>query len=185
MERQDWLRAARRALVRSGPEAVGVEPLARELKVTKGSFYWHFKNREELLECLLQEWEEETRALFRQAEACASPQEALQFLGEYLKKSVASPLGEYPPDVGIFNWAAMCPRIAPRVNRIERMRIDALTRITGRADRAELAYLVWLGFLLRRHRSPGTAADFPLFFEMMLELLSPAKKRKKARRKHV
>lgn len=184
MERQDWLRVARLALIRTGPDGVAVEPLARQLKVTKGSFYWHFKNREELLECLLQDWEEETRVLFRAAEACASPKEALQFLADYLKKAVGSPLGEYPPDVGIFNWAATCPRIAPRVNRIERMRIDALTRITGRPDRAELAYLVWLGFLFRRHRSPGTAADFPLFLEMMLELLAPARRQKKESPKH-
>ena len=62
-DRNDWLRAARRALLHRGPEGVRVEPLAAILGVTKGSFYWHFTNRRELLEALLREWEEETRLL--------------------------------------------------------------------------------------------------------------------------
>src|SRR5207247_4105060 len=48
--KDDWLRGARLALLREGPNGVRVEPLARELGVTKGSFYWHFHDREDLLE---------------------------------------------------------------------------------------------------------------------------------------
>src|SRR5438067_13057108 len=59
----DWLKAARVALLHRGPDAVRVEPLARELGVTKGSFYWHFRDRSDLLEALLAEWEEETSLL--------------------------------------------------------------------------------------------------------------------------
>ena len=40
----------------SGLDGVRVEPLARRLGVTKGSFYWHFRGREELLEALLARW---------------------------------------------------------------------------------------------------------------------------------
>jgi len=57
--RNDWLKAARIALLRAAWKQCGVEKLARDLKVTKGSFYWHFTDREELLEILLREWEEE------------------------------------------------------------------------------------------------------------------------------
>ena len=59
LSRNDWLKAARMALLTGGVEAVRVEKLARNLRVTKGSFYWHFKDREELLDLLLREWEEE------------------------------------------------------------------------------------------------------------------------------
>src|ERR1035438_2182029 len=59
LNRDDWLKAARLALLTGGVEAVRVEKLARNLRVTKGSFYWHFKDREELLALLLREWEEE------------------------------------------------------------------------------------------------------------------------------
>ena len=53
----DWLSAALDALVAGGPQAVKVERLARGLGVTKGSFYWHFANRHELLLAALDLWE--------------------------------------------------------------------------------------------------------------------------------
>jgi AcrR family transcriptional regulator len=182
MDASNWLRAARLALIRGGPSAVRVELLARDLKVTKGSFYWHFKNREALLEALLHEWEVETETLFRDVEMRSDPAAALQFLGEYVQKSMSSPPGEYPPDLAIFNWAATDPKVAERVNRVERIRIDTLVRITGRPDRVELAYLVWLGFILRRHRSPGTAEDLPLLWSSVAEYLIPAHRKSKVRK---
>ncbi len=45
----DWTEAALVALARGGLAAVGVEPLAKELGATKGSFYWHFADRNELI----------------------------------------------------------------------------------------------------------------------------------------
>lgn len=53
----DWAEAALDAIGRRGVEGVAVEPIARELGVTKGSFYWHFPNREALLVAALQRWE--------------------------------------------------------------------------------------------------------------------------------
>lgn len=55
---QDWAEAALDAIGHRGVEGVAVEPLARELGVTKGSFYWHFPNREALLVAALKRWEE-------------------------------------------------------------------------------------------------------------------------------
>lgn len=55
--REDWIVAARRMLVRSGVDNVKVDRLASDLRTTRGSFYWHFKHREALLEALLQDWE--------------------------------------------------------------------------------------------------------------------------------
>jgi AcrR family transcriptional regulator len=56
LERQDWIEAGLSVLGEGGVEAVRVEPLARRMKVTKGSFYWHFKNRNDLLEAIVAEW---------------------------------------------------------------------------------------------------------------------------------
>lgn len=53
----DWARAALETMAAGGMEAVAVEPLARRLGVTKGSFYWHFANREALLRAALELWE--------------------------------------------------------------------------------------------------------------------------------
>jgi AcrR family transcriptional regulator len=56
--RDDWLKASLR-LCEKGIDAVKVAPLAEQMGVTTGSFYWHFKNRRELLEALLAYWERE------------------------------------------------------------------------------------------------------------------------------
>lgn len=52
----DWVQAALEALVEDGIEAVQVTVLARRLQVTRGSFYWHFDSREDLLVALVEEW---------------------------------------------------------------------------------------------------------------------------------
>ena len=57
LTRDDWAEAALAALARGGIEAVAVEPIAASLGATKGSFYWHFKNRDALIEAALALWE--------------------------------------------------------------------------------------------------------------------------------
>ena len=54
---EDWLRAAAKRLAKSGPAALAVEALARDLGVTKGSFYWHFRDRPALFAALIAQWE--------------------------------------------------------------------------------------------------------------------------------
>ena len=56
LDKQDWIDAAVRALAERGIEAVRIEQLARDLQVTKGSFYWHFRDRNALLRTLLEAW---------------------------------------------------------------------------------------------------------------------------------
>lgn len=56
LTREDWVSAAWDMLGESGLDGVRVEPLARRLGVTKGSFYWHFKDRQQLVEALLDRW---------------------------------------------------------------------------------------------------------------------------------
>jgi AcrR family transcriptional regulator len=56
LTRDDWISGAWDMLGESGLDGVRIEPLARRLGVTKGSFYWHLKGREELLEALLGRW---------------------------------------------------------------------------------------------------------------------------------
>lgn len=53
---EDWLHEARKFLTQKGIAEVKVEPIARSLGVTAGSFYWHYQNRQELHKALLREW---------------------------------------------------------------------------------------------------------------------------------
>jgi AcrR family transcriptional regulator len=52
----DWVNEAIEVLVTRSIEHVRVEPLAKRLGATKGSFYWHFKDRAALLDAVIEEW---------------------------------------------------------------------------------------------------------------------------------
>lgn len=56
LTREDWIEAATKRLISRSIDAVRVESLATELKVSRGSFYWHFKSRGELLDAILSHW---------------------------------------------------------------------------------------------------------------------------------
>jgi len=56
LTREHWIKAARKQLVSGGIDEVKVDRLARKLKVTRGSFYWHFKDRKDLLDAILNGW---------------------------------------------------------------------------------------------------------------------------------
>lgn len=188
--RDDWMRAARKALLKGGAESVRVERLARDLRVTKGSFYWHFKDRREILEALLREWEEETAELTAEALRHDDPRAGLRNLLETVKRTVVlSERGEAPSDAAMFAWAAVSPEVSRRVNQVERRRLAFFTELTGLPDRAELGYYAYLGFIMRRRRVPEAAASFPLLAEMLYELFlgsgarrRPAKSRSRKKR---
>lgn len=57
--RVEWIDAAFKTLIESGVSSVHVEALAKRLGVTKGSFYWHFKDRTELLDAVLEKWRDQ------------------------------------------------------------------------------------------------------------------------------
>lgn len=58
LTREDWVEAAVQIFAEKGIDAVRIEPLAQGLNVTKGSFYWHFKNREALHQAIIDHWAE-------------------------------------------------------------------------------------------------------------------------------
>jgi AcrR family transcriptional regulator len=60
LDRKTWIDAGLEVLAADGVAAVRVEVLAKRLQVTKGSFYWHFSDRQELLQAMLAEWRRST-----------------------------------------------------------------------------------------------------------------------------
>ena len=167
--REDWLHAARLALLRGGVEQVRVEKLARALKVTKGSFYWHFKDREELLELLLREWEDEVHGLLIQLGKRSKRGKLDVFLRLLEERVRLSEDGKTPSDAAIFAWASVDPEVARRVNRAEKTRIRQLQHLVGGRDRMELFYLVWIGFVARGQRVPESRKRFPAIARLLLE----------------
>src|SRR5690348_1930338 len=75
----DWARAALAAIAQGGVGAVAVETIATQLGATKGSFYWHFKNRDALIEAALALWEQRTTdAVIEELEREPDPAERLR-----------------------------------------------------------------------------------------------------------
>jgi AcrR family transcriptional regulator len=64
-----WVAAGFDALAAGGVDSVRVEPLAKALDITKGSFYWHFADRRALLDAMLDAWMEGRIAAIRQQAA--------------------------------------------------------------------------------------------------------------------
>jgi CubicO group peptidase (beta-lactamase class C family)/AcrR family transcriptional regulator len=169
--KSDWLRAARLALLHHGPDGVRVESLARDLGVTKGSFYWHFTDRSDLLEALLAEWEAESSLLIEGLNK-TDPREALRgILDEVKRRTLASERGEWPSDVAIFAWAGIDPDVARRVNRTEEERMQLLRNFAERPEMADFLYYAYQGFLVRRRRIPKAVKDFDMIARLALELL--------------
>jgi AcrR family transcriptional regulator len=78
-----WISAAFDALAEGGIGAVRVEPLAKALDITKGSFYWHFADRRALLHAMLAAWSEGRIAAIReQAAAHGAPDAVLRDLAD-------------------------------------------------------------------------------------------------------
>jgi len=182
LSRNDWLRSARLALLTGGVEAVRVEKLARSLRVTKGSFYWHFKDREQLLDLLLREWEEELMKDIIPQLNGRQGRDALQMLLHLLIRRV--PLAEegvLPSDAAMLTWASVSPEVAQRVNRAEGKRIRLLKSVIGNSPHVELLYLVWVGFVARGQRDPASRRRFPQIARMALDFFPAEKPRRNQR----
>ncbi|HEY0817061.1 MAG TPA: TetR/AcrR family transcriptional regulator [Pseudonocardia sp.] len=78
---QSWRDAAYATFVDRGLRAIRIEALARDLGATKGSFYWHFGNRGELVSAVMARWErEETDRIIELADVAGSPRKRLETL---------------------------------------------------------------------------------------------------------
>jgi AcrR family transcriptional regulator len=150
LTRDDWITAALAAIADGGLAAVGVEPLAARLGATKGSFYWHFKNRDALLEAAIRRWEKETTTDVAAQITAARDAPASQF-----RRLVASVIERAEQDrVGPALLAsATHPAVAPALERVTATRLGLIATVLQRlgfppADarrRALLAYSAYLG----------------------------------------
>src|ERR1700677_4897364 len=126
--RQDWVAAAGRMLIASGVERVRVDGLARSLRITRGSFYWHFVSRKALLDALLEDWRVRNTAPF----LAAAADERRSGEGKF-RALVDIWLDErdYDPayDAAVREWARTSARVANLVRRVDRQRIDLLAKI--------------------------------------------------------
>lgn len=127
MTRDNWLKAALSALVEGGVAAVRVEPLAVRLGVTKGSFYWHFRDRPALLSALLDYWEANfTRGLIEEVSALPDPAERLRAMARMALAHSLVGLDNARAEMAMQAWAAQDEMAAARQREIDRTRLAYL-----------------------------------------------------------
>jgi AcrR family transcriptional regulator len=177
----DWEQAALDTMAESGLAAVAVESLARRLKVTKGSFYWHFATREALIKAALERWERRDEdEVMAQVEPIADPRQRLRELFRRVSREMQSHV----------IYAALLqsldnPLVKPVMARVSEKRLDVLTlayRQAGfdrraAAHRARLAYSAYTGFLqlsLQLGLPRLSHDDFEGYVEHVIATLIPA-----------
>ena len=132
--RDAWVKQGLRALAKGGPDAVRIEVLARELGVTKGGFYWHFDDRQALLQEVLDAWEHWVidDAIEHIEAKGGDPRARLRELF-----SIAGSAGSRT-DLSVRDWARKDRAVARRLKRIDSRRMDYLRSLfSGICDDAE------------------------------------------------
>jgi len=151
---EGWLEAAYEALLESGVDSVRILPLAKRLNLSRTSFYWFFKGREELLGALIARWRDKnTGNLVKQSEAYAeSLAEAMLNVNDcWLDQDLFDAKFEF----AVRSWALQSDEILAAVQEADQIRLEAIKRMLVRfghseisADvRARTTYLVQIGYI--------------------------------------
>ncbi|QRM57891.1 TetR/AcrR family transcriptional regulator [Sinorhizobium sp. BG8] len=156
---EGWLEAAYDSLLESGVESVKILPLAKRLNLSRTSFYWFFKDREELLSALISRWREKnTGNLVKQTEAYAETlaEAMLNVFDCWVNKDLFDSQFEF----AVRSWALQSPEILAEVHAADQTRMEAIGRMfmrfgydEGPADvRARTTYLVQIGYISMQSR---------------------------------
>lgn len=175
LQKKDWIDAAWNLMADKGVTGVKVEVLARQLKVSKGSFYWHFKNRKELLEAVLSRWENETTWLIEESEKAATPESQIIKLFSLTEAMCNLP----DPEAAIFIWAYKDVAVQKRVRAVEVQRVNHLTKLLKNfgfdeieaRQRARIGYFALMGFWERGERDKEFDFNLKEFGDFLLDLL--------------
>jgi AcrR family transcriptional regulator len=170
LHRDDWVRAAKTRLAEYGVESVRVEVLARDLGVSKGSFYWHFRDRGELLETLLGQWEDGELGWLEVEVGTSAATRWARFI-----ERTANP-DRMRMEIALRAWARAEEHVAPRVAAIERRKARLIADVLEEVGFTEAAAESWseavllicLGWLDRATRD----RRFPVTGRGLGELLS-------------
>lgn len=161
---------------------MAVEPLAQRLGTSKGSFYWHFENRDALLSAALAHWEEQYTAAVTAENTRAADGDPVRRLRLLIRRVTA--LAETDSVYVALISTADHPAIAPVLTRITEQRLDytaTLFRDIGfpareARHRALLAYSAHLGHTELARSAPGALprgrTDQEAYLQLVVTMLS-------------
>ncbi len=181
LTKRDWVSAALAEVGRGGVANVRIEAIARELGVTKGSFYWHFKDRDALLIEMLRFWQETSTlrvATFIQTNI-QDPRERLSFLMKVASEDRADiPGGAI--EHALREWARSSEIARRTLSEVDSERLAIMTEIyvdlgmsLARAKAAALLALSHLIGVNVIHRDVGRQAlraQLEICLEFLLNL---------------
>lgn len=156
LNRRDWVGIGIEILCSKGVDAVRVEVLARRLGISKGSFYWHFKDRQDLQQAILEEWESRQSDWNTEGEGVSNPVERWARLFELFSRPEYARL-----EMAISSWARQDENVARRVANADRKRLAYLSRVFREigftahqaAEWANAAMFLYLGWMDRMTRA--------------------------------
>lgn len=149
-----WLDAAYESLLEGGVDAVRILPLAKKLNLSRTSFYWFFKDREELLAALLSRWKQKnTGNWIERTEAYADS--VCEAMLNVFDCWFDDTLFDSRFEAAMRSWAQQSPDVAGQMAQDDAQRIEALTALFARfgyepraADvRARVAYFTQAGYV--------------------------------------
>jgi AcrR family transcriptional regulator len=138
LDRDAWIRAATETLAEHGVEGVRVELLAKRLEVTKGSFYWHFRDRADLLRALLEQWRDGRIADIVKQTAAEPGAELARIFHVIEVYSAARNRKGVRIELALRDWARRDAAAAGVVKEVDATRLDCARRLflaCGVADR--------------------------------------------------
>jgi len=123
VSKQQWLAKALEVFIQNGEPGINIELLAREIGVAKAGFYWHFKDRAELLDQLLDYWSDEyTGVIINNVTVLELPAaERLLTIMEMIEEHDLAGL-----DLHFHVWARKDAKVARKVQKVIRERLDYL-----------------------------------------------------------
>ncbi|WP_299734913.1 TetR/AcrR family transcriptional regulator [uncultured Roseobacter sp.] len=151
--RQNWLDVAREALIANGVEGVKIQVLGAQLDVSRSSFYWYFKSRQDLLNALLDHWQKtNTAALVAKTEEPA--QTITEAVGNVFRCVINPQLFNTRLDFAIRDWARRSPKVRKILHASENKRLEALHAMFVRhgyedleaVARARILYYMQIGY---------------------------------------
>lgn len=122
----DWIKASFVALTAGGPQAIRAETIARTLKVSKGSFYWHFADVPALKMAMLDHWEKAaTKDIIELVNLRASSAEdRLRVLVHISTSSMDATYGGVLAEAAIRDWARYDQNAAAAIKSVDKQRLD-------------------------------------------------------------
>jgi AcrR family transcriptional regulator len=178
MTARDWITAGFMALSTGGPPAIRVEAIARDLAVSKGSFYWHFKDVAALKSAMLYHWRQvATNGIIAGVERSeATSSEQLRLLVKLATGEISEPYGGTLAEPAIRDWARYDLEAAATLEAVDATRLEFLATIFARsgmqADRAAFsARTLYAALIGLEHLAKGTPTDRDTDLAALLELL--------------